>query len=433
MAKTITQNKPEEYLKNRNKTKEIYFFKDIDNGIDQISREVFLNRDKEIHYPTPYKGKSKYINIDKFTYIGFEKKLPVGINKVSTFGYGFTKTLRPLGEFLDQLKINEVVIEKNGKVEIDIKKHVIYLSDSKLNELNKAFTSLNSKQKSERERTSQQYMHDYFPNDIEEPLKNYTSGALASTLLDWGNSMSEFSETDKQSIKNLFEKLTLLPNFFSETSLAKTKEIIDNKFINAALKDFDKIFTGTSDTLGLEKKWQKFLKDHSWIFSTLFAYPVILYQDEAYVGGNTVSNRGGKYNDFLIKGGLSNNVSFVEIKTHLTNLLQSSPYRGDNVFAASKELSGCIGQVLNQRDQFQKSYFTLMQGKNDIQTFNPKALVLIGNYSALKEEQKGAFELFRSNSKDVDILTFDELRIKIESLQKIITGNANKPTVKKKN
>ena len=69
MAKTITQNKPEEYLQNRNKTKEIYFFKDIDNGIDQISREVFLNRDKEIHYPTPYKGKSKYINIDKFTYI----------------------------------------------------------------------------------------------------------------------------------------------------------------------------------------------------------------------------------------------------------------------------------------------------------------------------------------------------------------------------
>src|SRR5690606_18195338 len=153
-------------------------------------------------------------------------------------------------------------------------------------------------------------------------------------------------------------------------------------------------------------------------------HPVILHQDEAYVGGNTISNKGGKYNDFLIKGGLSSNVSFVEIKTHLTNLMQMSSYRGDNVFASSNELSGCISQVLNQRDQFQKSYFVLMQGKNDVQTFTPKALVLIGNYSALTQSQRGSFELFRSNSKDVEIITFDELRIKIESLLKIITGKA---------
>src|SRR5690606_2500367 len=97
MAKNSPQPKPEEYLKTKHTTKEIYFFKDIENSVDQKSREVFLNTDKEVHYPTPYKGKSKYTNIKKFTYIGFNKKLPVGINKVSTFGYGFTKILRPIG------------------------------------------------------------------------------------------------------------------------------------------------------------------------------------------------------------------------------------------------------------------------------------------------------------------------------------------------
>ncbi|SDF60222.1 Shedu immune nuclease family protein [Chitinophaga filiformis] len=424
MAKVQAQIKPEEYRKASQATKEVYFFKDSENNIDQKSREIFLKEDKEIHYPTPYKGKAKYTNIQKFTYIGFNKKPPVGVYKVFTFGYGFTKTLRPVSDFLDALKISEVFVEKGGKVDIDLKKGIVYLNEEKLTEWNTAFSSLNDKQKTERERASQQYMHEAFPTKITAPAKTYTSGTLAATLLDWGNSLSEFSDADKQSIKELFEKLTLLPDFFTDTSLAKTKEIIDNKFIQAALDDFDKLYSITSDTKGLEKKWQAFLKQHSWIFSTLFAQPVILHEDEAYVGGNTISNKGGKFNDFLIRGGLSTNVSFVEIKTHLAELVLSTAYRGDNVFAASKELTGCIGQVLNQRDIFQKSYFTVMQGNTDVQTFNPKALVLIGNFSTLSAKQRGAFELFRNNSKDVEILTFDELRLKIQSLLTIMTGKA---------
>ncbi len=422
MAKKPIQDKPEEYHKVTQVTKEVYYFKDVENNIDQKSKEVFLKEDKEVHYPTPYKGKAKYTNIKQFTYLGFNKKLPVGVYKVFTFGYGFTKTLRPISEALDAMKITDVIIEKNGKTEIDIAKGIVRIADDKLIELNTAFSSLSDKQKLERERASQQYLHDYFPAQVPAPAKSYTSGALAATLLDWGNAMSEFSSADKQAIKELFEKLTLLPNFFTDANLAKTKEIIDNKFIQAALDEFDKLFAITSDTAGLEKKWQGFLKTHSWIFTTLFAQPVILHQNEAYVGGNTISNRGSKFNDFLIKGGLSSNVSFVEIKTHLTGLLQPTAYRGDNVFAVSKELSGCIGQVLNQRDHFQKSYYTLMQGNKEVQTFSPKALVLIGNHANLTEKQIGAFELYRNNSKDVEILTFDELRVKIQSLLTIMTG-----------
>jgi len=424
MAKVQPLIKPEEYLKVTQKTKEIYFFKDLENKIDQKSREVFLNEDKEVHFPTPFRGKNTYEHIQKFTFLGFNKKLPVGVYKVFTFGYGFTKTMRPIRDFLDNLKITEVVIEKNGRVALDLKKGVLYLSDDKLTELNTAFSSLNDKQKVERERASHQYLHDYFPAEIPAPTKSYTSGALAATLIDWGSSINEFSDADKTAIKELFEKLTLLPNFFSDTSLARTKEVIDNKFIQSALDDFDKIYVITSDTKGLEKKWQSFLKKHSWIFSTLFAQPVILHEDEAYVGGNTISNKGGKFNDFLIKGGLSSNVSFVEIKTHLTEILQTAPYRGDDVFAASKELSGCMSQVLNQRDHFQKSFYTLTHGNVDVQAFSPKTLILIGRYEALTKKQKGAFELLRNNSKDVEILTFDELRAKIESLLTIMTGNA---------
>ena len=172
----------------------------------------------------------------------------------------------------------------------------------------------------------------------------------------------------------------------------------------------------------LEKKWQEFLKDNSWIFSYIFAQPVILFKSEAYVGGKTMDNKNGKLNDFLIKNSLSDNVSFLEIKTHRTNIIDKNAYRGEEVYSATKELTGGIAQVLNQRDNFQKEFYAA-KGKNkeSFETFNSKCVLLIGSVKSLTETQRYSFELFRSNSRDVEILTFDELQKKIESLQKLMT------------
>jgi len=111
----------------------------------------------------------------------------------------------------------------------------------------------------------------------------------------------------------------------------------------------------------------------------------------------------------------------LEIKTHKTKLVENSPYRGEDVFSATKDLTGCIAQVLNQRDNFQKEFYqTKVKSKGSFETFNSKCVVLIGNLKDLDENQKYSFELFRSNSRDVEIITFDELQSKIESLQKIM-------------
>ncbi len=174
----------------------------------------------------------------------------------------------------------------------------------------------------------------------------------------------------------------------------------------------------------MEKKWQSFIRDNSWIFSSIFAQPVIFFRKEAYVGGKTLDNTNGKLNDFLLKSSLSDNFSFLEIKTHLTDILESRPYRGDEVFGATKELTGSMTQVLNQRDNFQKEFYQL-KGKSSgekFETLNSKCVVLIGSLKTLTNKQKYSFELLRSNSRDVEILTFDELKLKIQSLQDIIGG-----------
>lgn len=404
------------------KTKKVFKYIDTEKKVDRVSRELYLNKDEEIHYPRGIDGGDKYKTIKKFTYKGFKGNLPVGVFKSVNYGWGFNKILYPFGDYINKnYVIDEVIIEKNGKTLIDLKNKKLYLSDISLTHLLGVFKVIYKKNKEDIDLVLMTNLNFLFPKEIPKPSKLYIPNALATSISSWGNSIEEFSDDDKNAIKELFEKLSIGTDFLTTSSLAKTKEIIDNKYIQQTLKEFKKLMLIKSDTSNLEKQWQAFLNNNSWIFSSIFAQPVILFKREAYVGGKTLDNTNGKFNDFLIKSGLSDNVSFLEIKTHKTKLLDNTPYRGDDVFSVTKDLSGSISQVLNQRENFQKEFYAI-KGKTpgNYETFNSKCVVLIGSIKDLNMKQKQSFELFRNNCKDVEIISFDELQLKIESLQKVM-------------
>jgi len=411
-----------EKIEKNMKTKRVYYFHDTELKINQLSKEEYKNKDMIVHYPRGFEGGQKYNTIKKFTYLGFKKKLPVGVVKSPLFGYGFTKKLNPFSKHINEnFSFKEVQIVKNGKTKIE--KEVLYLSDRSLQLLNKTFDDVFKKNKAETASVLALIMYKLFPKVAEKPKKKYIANALSTSLSSWGNSIDEFSDSDKEAIKELFDKLSVSTDFLTSDSLKKTKEIVDNKYIENTLKQFDVLYKQATETKTLEKKWQKFLKENSWVFSSIFSQPVILYKDEAYVGGKSIENRGGKFSDFLIKNSLSDNISFFEIKTHKTKLLDASPYRGKDVFSATKELTGCINQVLNQRDKFQKNFASLkLESEQEFETFNSKCVVLIGSFEDLTKKQKYSFELLRSNSRDVEIITFDEIKKKIQSLKMIMTG-----------
>lgn len=243
------------------------------------------------------------------------------------------------------------------------------------------------------------------------------SNALTTTLSKWGNNIDEFSIKDKEAIKDLFEKLSLNTNFLDPTKLSNTKQYIDNKILTDAVQEYSNLLNSSTSIPRLEKKWQQYLKSNSWIFSSIFAQPIILFKDEAYVGGKDINNKNGKFSDYLMKNKLSDNVTFLEIKTHKTELLNSKVYRGTDVYSVTEELSGCINQVLNQRDNFQKEYDHLRRkSKETFETINSKCIIIIGQHKTLLDEQKHCFELFRNNCRDVDIVTFDELLLKIQNI-----------------
>ncbi|QJD94751.1 hypothetical protein HH214_02105 [Mucilaginibacter robiniae] len=178
-----------EYLQRELATKKIFYYRDPSEKIDQLSREVYITKDEEVHYPRGFeKDKPKYKTIKRFIYKGFKGSIPVGVIKASNFGYGFTKTLNPFAFYInDSYEIEEVVIEKDGKVDIDIIRKKLYLNQQTLANLNTIFRSIYSKHRTEVNFTLQLSLSEIFPSQVSKPSKTYLPNALASSLATWGN------------------------------------------------------------------------------------------------------------------------------------------------------------------------------------------------------------------------------------------------------
>ena len=409
------------------KTKSQYHFIDQEKGLDQLCREVFKNKDVEIFYPVGYDGGQKYQKIRKISFHDFGGKYPSGVSRSVNRGYGFTKVMRPFVDFIEeQFDIAEIQMVKTGKTALPQGKTVLRITEEDFEKLYLRLKHQLEKQKAERLATTQEEMHGILPGDIDKPQDKYVKDSAYHALKTWEQSIEEFSGNDKSAIKDLFDKLSLTKDFFTPDALLKTKQAIDEQYIDDVIQEYERLMKQGTETETLEKKWQSLLKKHSWIFSYIFSFPVILMEDEAYVGGKNLSNKNGKVTDFLVKNDLSGNVAFIEIKTHKTELVRKGKaYRGNDVFPLSSELSGATAQVLSQRDLFQKSFalHKMNSPGQDFESFNSKCVVLAGSIKDLTKGQLKSFELMRSNSKDVEILTFDELLERFVKLKSLMAGD----------
>jgi hypothetical protein len=144
---------------------------------------------------------------------------------------------------------------------------------------------------------------------------------------------------------------------------------------------------------------------------------VILFKDKAYVGGKSIDNKDGNIIDFVFQNRFTENVLLVEIKTPVTKIL-GGHYRNKTYYLSS-DLSGSISQILKYKDELQKNYYHLIQTNEEgFQTFNPKCMLIIGNLTNENFDQykQRSFELLRNDSKQIEIVTFDELFQKVQML-----------------
>lgn len=176
-----------------------------------------------------------------------------------------------------------------------------------------------------------------------------------------------------------------------------------------------------------EEFWQKKLSEYSFVLSQVFSTPVVVIGEKAHIGGKNVDNRGGKQIDFLLKSAATNHVLLVEIKTPETELLQGAEYR-TNVFAPSKHLSGSVAQIGSYKLKLSKEFDSLRSETLDstgetIRYVDPKCIVIIGNTAQLDTPAKqDSFELFRRGLSNIEVITFDELFLKVEVLLNLLQG-----------
>ena len=97
--------------------------------------------------------------------------------------------------------------------------------------------------------------------------------------------------------------------------------------------------------------------------------------------------------------------------------MQKSFYRG-NAYAPTKDLAGSVVQVADYRNVLTRDLEGLIRGRSlDLSVFQPKAVVIVGNSASLGDEgRRRSFELFRSSLSNIEIVTFDEVFKKIETL-----------------
>lgn len=169
-----------------------------------------------------------------------------------------------------------------------------------------------------------------------------------------------------------------------------------------------------------EAAWQAFFIDNPFILRIAFGLPVMMFGEQITVGGRRFSGGGDKISDFVVKAVASGNLSLIEIKTPKTALLEAREYRG-NLYGPSRDLSGAVNQILDQRYQLQKTIATLKDasGVYDVESYAIQGLIVAGRTPTGSPKVK-SFELFRNALKSVTVITFDELVEKLKHLLEVL-------------
>jgi hypothetical protein len=167
--------------------------------------------------------------------------------------------------------------------------------------------------------------------------------------------------------------------------------------------------------------WQITFRENVYAISQVFAVPLVFIKEAAYVGGMNIDRQNAKLADYLFSQESSQEAVLVEIKTPATKLV-GPKYRGTH--RPSPELAGAVMQALDYRRTLSRNLSSVLEGTDHkLSAFAPKCVVIIGNGAREldNELKRRAFEMFRSNSRDVEIVTYDELFRKLEVLASLFS------------
>jgi len=166
-----------------------------------------------------------------------------------------------------------------------------------------------------------------------------------------------------------------------------------------------------------EPQWQTFFKNNSWIFGYGLDYKFLsILQKEASVSSVDLDGKNQVKSDFLLAD--NNFTVIVELKRPDTPLFEKDKNRSES-WKLSKDLTYAISQILTQKAEWELNSINkhFDENGNPIKqtTIDPKTILIIGHTEQFngnnKEDliKRKTFELYRRNSRNIEMITYDEL------------------------
>lgn len=344
------------------------------------------------------------------------EELPSAFTKHYAYGLGLAKPYRFIVDAVEELSdCTEIVITDEYATGPDPNEHCIfYITRKDFEQARVELNKIDRHAQSAARAVKGTAAHNILAERLGVPKLDPKAGQhpLRKLLTAVTQGKEELSELDQNAVIGALSNNAAAIAEHQPEKLVKLRGDIELVTLEALIKRYEEMLGKKL----VEGRWQDFFNENPFILNMPFGYPVIKVRDQASVGGRKLSGAGEKIADFLVKNSLTNNTAIFEIKTPQTAILNKKQLR-DGVFTPSADLSGSINQTLDQKYKFQKQIAQIKENSrlNDIESYAVHCCLVIGR-TPEGDDQKKSFELFRRNSKDVDVVTFDELLEKLKQL-----------------
>jgi hypothetical protein len=178
--------------------------------------------------------------------------------------------------------------------------------------------------------------------------------------------------------------------------------------LNALIERFEADLEGRHP----ESFWQRLLKLNPFILCMLFGYPIVVVGYQAHLGGAGLDGSGDTIVDFLVANESTKGLALIEIKRPDAPLL-GGEFRAGR-FKPSSELNGAVIQVIDQRYELLVNYKDRARTAGNVRAVD---CVVVAGRTPADPAQLASFEMYRTSLKDVRILTFDEVLLKLRALR----------------
>lgn len=348
------------------------------------------------------------------------EELPAGFTKDYDYGLGLAKDYRFIIDAVEELSnCTEIVIAKSTPTGIASGSEVFNISATDFERVRKALNRITNYGRAAAQSVKEATAYNMLAIVLGLAKKPVRIGRhpLRKLITSAVQGEEPLAEDEQAVVLNVIAKHTKSLAETKPESLAKLQSNIELVTLETLIKRYAAMMGKKLK----ESSWQLFFNENPFVLNLAFGYPIIKVQDQASVGGRKLSGSGEKIVDFLVRNSLTNNTAIFEIKTPKAALLNKKSFRG-GVYTPSAKLSGSINQVLDQKYQLQSQIAEIKNTSRiyDIESYSIHCCLIVGTMPSGVDQRK-SFELFRRNSKDVEIITFDELLEKLKQLYEFLS------------